>query len=65
MSEVKRLSAQQVKEKVDSGKASLVCAYGDEEKFQKVHLKGAISMADFKLKLPSRPKDHPIVFYCA
>jgi len=65
MEEPRRVSPEEVRKKVNEGKALLVCAYEDEEKFKKMRLEGAISLAEFKLKLLSLTKDQEIVFYCA
>jgi rhodanese-related sulfurtransferase len=65
MEEPKRVSVEEVRQKVKGGKALLVCAYEDEEKFKKVRLEGAISLNEFKLRLDSLTKDQEIVFYCA
>ena len=64
MSEPKRVTAEEVYDKLNSGKALLVCAYEDEAKFKKLQLGGAISLSAFQSKLPSLSKDHEIVFYC-
>jgi len=65
MVEPKRVSAEEVHEKLKSGKAILVCAYEDESKFKEVHLQGAISLSKFQSKLSSLSKDQEIIFYCA
>jgi hypothetical protein len=65
MEESLRVSPEEVRQKVKEGKALLVCAYEDEEKFKKVRLEGAISFGEFKLKLPSLTKNQEIIFYCA
>ncbi|MBM4341227.1 MAG: ArsR family transcriptional regulator [Deltaproteobacteria bacterium] len=65
MEEPKRVSVEEVRQKVKEGKALLVCAYEDEEKFKKVRLEGAISLNEFKLGGPSLTKNQEIVFYCA
>jgi rhodanese-related sulfurtransferase len=65
MIEPKRVSPEEVHQKLIMDKALLVCAYEDEAKFKKVHLQGAISINEFKSKLPSLSKDQEIVFYCA
>jgi len=64
MSEPKRVTAEEVYDKLKSGKVLLVCAYEDEEKFRKLQLEGAISFNTFKSNLPSFSKDQEIVFYC-
>jgi hypothetical protein len=44
MSEPMRIPPEEVKQKVLSGSALLVCAYDNDEKFKKMHLEGAISI---------------------
>jgi rhodanese-related sulfurtransferase len=65
MTEPKRISPEEVYQKLKSGTVILVCAYEDDAKFKKMQLQGAISLNEFKSKLPSLPKDQEIVFYCA
>jgi hypothetical protein len=63
MTEPKRITPEEVHQKLETGKVLLVCAYEDEEKFKKLQLEGAISFNTFKSKLPSLSKDQEIVFY--
>jgi len=65
MAEVERVRPQEIYEKLKSGKALLVCAYDDDGKFRQMQLEGAMSLREFKSKLPSLSKDQEIVFYCA
>jgi hypothetical protein len=65
MEEPKRVSVEEVRQKVKEGKVLLVCAYEDDEKFKKVRLEGAVSLSEFKLRDPSVTKNQEIVFYCA
>jgi rhodanese-related sulfurtransferase len=65
MTEFIRVLPQEVRQKVESGSALLVCAYDDEQKFNQNHLEGAISLSEFKSRLASLPKDQEIIFYCA
>ena len=65
MSEPTRISVQETWQKVSSGKALLVCAYDDPDKFNNNHLEGAKSFSEFQSDLPSLMKDQEIVFYCA
>jgi rhodanese-related sulfurtransferase len=60
-----RITPEETFQKLRAGKALLVCAYDSDEKFRNMHLDGAISLAEFKEKLPSLPKNQEIVFYCA
>jgi hypothetical protein len=63
MGEAKRITPEEVHEKVKSGKTLLVCAYEDEAKFKKMQLEGAISLSEFILQLPELANDQEIVFY--
>ena len=63
MSEPERVTAEEVHNKLKSGRALLVCAYEDEERFRKLQLEGAISLSEFKSKLSSLARDQEIVFY--
>ena len=65
MSDALRVSATEVRERVKSGEALLVCAYDSEKKFQAHHLEGAVSLADFQTVLPTLTKDKELVFFCA
>ena len=65
MSEPARITADVVYREVTAGKALLVCAYDDDEKFRNVHLEGAVSLADFRAKVPELDKGQAIFFYCA
>jgi hypothetical protein len=65
MSEPERISADEVYRKVTDGAALLVCAYDDDGKFRHVHLDGAVSLADFRERLPELDKGQEIFFYCA
>jgi hypothetical protein len=58
-----RITPEEVHQKLEAGKALLVCAYEDESKFRKMQLQGAISFNKFKSKLLSLSKDQEIVFY--
>ena len=65
MTEPKRVSPEEVYQKLKSGTVILICAYEDDSRFKKMQLQGAISFNEFKSKLPSLSKDQEIVFYCA
>lgn len=65
MTQVQRISPEEAREKVINGTALLVCAYANEEKFQRNRLEGAISLAEFEARRTSLSKDHEIIFYCA
>lgn len=63
MTEPKRVTPEEVRQKLESGTVLLVCAYDDENKFKQMRLQGAISLNEFKSELPSLAKDHEIIFY--
>ncbi len=60
-----RIGPEEAYRKVKSGEALLVCAYDDEATFQKMRLDMAISLDEFKKRLPAIPKEQEIIFYCA
>jgi len=64
MTEPIRISVEDARQKVSAGAALLVCAY-DDEKFKNNHLQGAVSLSDFRTKLPSLSTEQEIIFYCA
>ncbi len=64
MSEPIRIPAEETHTKVTSGEAILVCAYENEDKFRGMHLQDAISLQEFKTRLPALSKDQEIIFYC-
>ena len=63
MPEPIRISAEEAQRKVTSGKALLVCAYDNDDKFGRMHLQDATSLREFKSRLPDLPKDQEIIFY--
>lgn len=63
MTEAIRISAEGARKKVISGEALLVCAYEDAEKFRQSHLQDAISLQEFKARLPALSKEQTIIFY--
>jgi len=65
MAEAFRITPEEVRKKVTSGIALLVCGYDDEKKFKQFHLEGAIPLSEFRSKLPFLNRDHEIIFYCA
>ena len=60
-----KISPQEARQEVQSGKALLVCAYEDEERYKKVRLEGAIYLKEFRNKEQDLSKDQEIIFYCA
>ena len=65
MTEPIRISPQEARQKVVSGRALLVCAYDDADKFKKNHLEGAISFSELRSQLTGLAKGQEIIFYCA
>ena len=63
MAEPERITPEEAYQKLKNGKALLVCAYEDEERFRKLQLEGAISLNAFKSRVASLSRDQEIVFY--
>lgn len=61
---IKRISVEQARVDVLSGKALLVCSY-DDRKCEKLLIKGAISKSELEVKIFSFSKNQEIIFYCA
>jgi uncharacterized protein (TIGR02284 family) len=61
---VKRIPVREARERVQSGRAMLICAYDSQEKFEQNQLEGAMSLPAFESKLPSISKDADLIFYC-
>lgn len=60
---IERIPAAEAREKVMKEIAMLVCAYDDDNKFEKFHLGGAISLSEFKSKASDLNKRQEIFFY--
>ena len=65
MAELTIISADDSYRKLRTGKALLVCAYAEDEKFQKFCITGAISLKDLESQLSGVAKSREIIFYCA
>lgn len=65
MAELTIISADDAYKKIKTGRALLVCAYAEEEKFKKFNLAGAISLKDLQSRLAAIAKKREIIFYCA
>ncbi len=63
MAEIARIPAEEVRRKILSGEAFLVCAYEDEEKFGRLHLEGAVSLAAFRQQADTLSREREIIFY--
>jgi len=63
MSDIERVSPENVRENVRSDKAMLVCAYDDDDKYGKMNLAGSIALSTFKSKTTGIAKDKEIIFY--
>lgn len=65
MADIARVSASEIRPRVQAGDALLVCAYSSDEKFKAHHLEGAISYAEFQAVVPTLDKTKELVFFCA
>ena len=60
---IERISPEEVRRGLESGRLLLVCAYEDESRFRQMQLEGAIPLSEFQSRLHSLSKDQQIVFY--
>lgn len=65
MGKVPRITPGEARRAVIGGKALLVCAYEEESSCRKLMLDGAITLAEFRERLPALPMEQEIIFYCA
>jgi len=65
MAEVVRITPQEAHARVSAGQALLVCAYEDPARFAELHLEGAISIQEFRVRRRTLSRDQEIIFYCA
>ncbi len=63
--DVTRISPATAREKVQAGKALLVCAYESEELFKHNRLEGGIPLQELTSRLSSLGKEAEVIFYCA
>ena len=60
---IKRISVDDARARVQTGEAILVCSYKDT-KCKSMLLEGAMLLSEFEGKLSSFPIDQEIIFYC-
>ena len=65
MGEITRTTIAEARRKVEEGKAVFVCAYESEDVCRGMMLEGGISLAEFRERVPSLPKEQEMIFYCA
>lgn len=65
MVDATRIDVNTARQHVTAGDALLVCGYDDEAKCRKIMLDGALTLAQFRDRLTSLPKEREIIFYCA
>ena len=63
--EVERVSVEEARREVESGRALLVCAYDDEEKCRRLRLENAVSLHEIQRRVDSVPHNQTLIFYCA
>jgi hypothetical protein len=63
MSEIERVPPRDVREKVQSGTALLVCAYNDDAKYGRMRLDGSIPLSRFRSMVSDIAKEREIIFY--
>jgi hypothetical protein len=62
---VERVSADEARREVESGRALLVCAYDDEAKYRQMRLQNAVTLQDVQRRIDSIPHNQTLIFYCA
>jgi predicted signal transduction protein with EAL and GGDEF domain len=60
-----KIDVTQARHDVEVSDALLVCAYDDQEKFEKFRLADAISLDDLGSQEDSLSKERELIFYCA
>jgi hypothetical protein len=65
MADVERVSPEEARGDVTSGRALLVCAYEDEATCSRIRLEGAISLRELESRAETLPRGQELVFYCA
>jgi len=64
MAEIERIGVDDARRKVQAQTALLVCAYGDEDKFNNDRLAGAIPLAALEARVATLARGKELVFYC-
>ncbi len=59
-----RVSAAEVRERLSSSDALLVCAYEDQDKCEKLRLAGALTFNELKAMVTSLSSARELIFYC-
>ena len=71
MDDVRRVTPEEARQRVESGQALLVCAYEDEARCRQMRIRDALTMAELQelLERERREKkeqrDRELIFYCA
>jgi hypothetical protein len=55
----------ETRKRVAEGRATLVCAYEDEEKCRRLKLQGAHTLGELESGMATLPRDRELIFYCA
>ena len=62
---IERVSPEEARGEVESGRALLVCAYDDEAKYRQMRLQHAVTLHDLQRRVDSIPRNQTLIFYCA
>jgi hypothetical protein len=60
-----RITAEDARRDLETGRAMLVCAYDDDAKCRSVLLEGAITLGQLRAREAGLPIDQELLFYCA
>lgn len=61
----KRLTADEVRQRIEGNDAMLVCAYNDTEKCAQFGIDESTPYPELKSQLDSIPKSKELIFFCA
>jgi rhodanese-related sulfurtransferase len=62
---ISKVNVTQARHDAEVSDALLVCAYDSQEKFEKYHLAGAMSLDDLRSREDDLSKERELIFYCA
>ena len=64
MADIERIGVVDARSKVQAKAALLVCAYPDEDRWNRARLEGAIPLPSLEARAATLPKSQELIFYC-
>ncbi|WP_243372131.1 ArsR family transcriptional regulator [Geotalea sp. SG265] len=65
MGDIPRTTVSDARQRVEEGRALLACAYESEEVCKGMLIAGAMTLAQFRERVPTLDKGQEVIFYCA